>query len=122
MKIVRLAYALLIVSLLFVATNSFILTNLISETIAEIDDGKDESAELALEKYTRVYENFRDKEKYISLTVNHTDISGVDAAFAEMIGAAEAGDLTSVITIKSRLRDSLDHLIRLCGINFYSIF
>lgn len=122
MKIVRLAYALLILSLLFVATNSFILTNLISETIAEIDDGKDESAELALEKYTRVYEKFRNKEKYISLTVNHTDISGVDAAFAEMIGAAEAGDLTSVITIKSRLRDSLDHLRRLCGINFYSIF
>lgn len=75
-----------------------------------------------LDAVTSLYENFQADERYISLTVNHDDLTNIEEAFAEMIGAAKAKDAEQFTITKSRLEDALAHLGRLSGINPDSIF
>ncbi len=121
MKSVRLAYTLLFISLIIVITNSIVLKTLITQTLDEVKSiEKSDDADLYKE-YESIYNNFKSKEAYISLTVNHEDLTDVETSFAEIIGAAKANDKDSIITIKSRLIDSLEHLRRLSGITLDSI-
>ena len=53
--------------------------------------------------------------------MSHDDLTNIEEAFAEIIGAARAGNEIGLITLKSRLRDSLEHLGRLSSINLDSI-
>ena len=73
------------------------------------------------QEYERLYKDFKKKEQYISLTVNHEDLTDVESSFSEIVGAAKANDEEAFLTIKSRLIDALDHLRRLSGINIDSI-
>ena len=122
MKSLKLAFALLILTLALVIANSIILNGIISDIEERISSAEEKNFETALLEYEEIYENFKKKEVYISLTVSHDDLTRIEDGFAEIIGAAKAEDEDGVITAKSRLKESLGHLRRLSGINISSIF
>ncbi len=97
-----------------ILANSYYITKVTKELTEELELRTGES-------YEAVEEKFKKHERYISLTVSHDDLTNIEEAFAELIGAANANDEVRVITIKSRLKDSLLHLGRLSGINLDSI-
>ena len=121
MKIVKSAYVILCLTLLAVIANSTILNVLISKTLQDVKSMPDSLTEASYLECENLYNNFKKQEKYISLTVNHEDLTDVESSFAEMLGAIKANDGESVLTIKSRLIDALEHLRRLSGINIDSI-
>lgn len=121
MKTVKIAYTILLISLLVVICNSIALKEMITATIEKVNSATIENCQKALLEYEEIYEDFKKKEHFINLTVNHEDLTEVELSFAEIIGAAKANDMDSLITIKSRLQDSLEHLRRLSGINLSSI-
>jgi energy-coupling factor transporter ATP-binding protein EcfA2 len=86
-----------------------------------IFDGIKSYAE-ATEEYSEIYENYKSRMHFISLSVSHEDLSELEEAFSELIGAAKSEDETAITIAKSRLTDRLGHIKRLCGINIDSIF
>ena len=72
-------------------------------------------------QFERIFDDFLTREKFICLTVSHSDLSEIESAFAELIGAAEAKDEESVIIAKSRLTNALMHLRRLSIIGIEGI-
>lgn len=122
MRTVRAAAALLVITLLTVIINSWVLKNMIDEITNEVEAAEEENTELAFAEYTEIFEKYKKKSSYISLTVNHEDLTDIENSFAEIIGAARSGDVEGIITIKSRLISALRHLGRLTGINLDSIF
>ena len=122
MKTVRAAAVLLVITLLTVIINSLVLKNMIDEITNEVEAAEEENTELAFAEYTEIFEKYKKKSSYISLTVNHEDLTDIENSFAEIIGAARSGDAMGIITIKSRLISALRHLRRLTGINLDSIF
>ena len=121
MKITKIAYAIFFVTLVLVVTNSLILRSIIEETVCELDGATEEDMESAVSEYEYIYKNFKRKETYIAITVNHEDLTNIESSFAEVIGAAKANDRESLIIAKNRLTDALRHLKRLSGINIDSI-
>ena len=69
----------------------------------------------------KLYENFKRKEMFISLTVNHEDLTNIENTFSEMIGYLSVGDESGAKVMKNRLVDSLEHLRRLSGFNIDAI-
>ena len=106
---------LLLISAIFF--NSLYIKNITSALSKELDSiSTGEGGE-----YEKLAEKFRRHERYISLTVSHDDLTNIEEGFAELIGAEFAGDDLRIVTLKSRLKDSLEHLGRLSGINIDSI-
>ena len=122
MKSVRFAY--LILSLLFAAViiNSVAVGRVIDGLYNEVSAAEEEDMALAREEYEALYEKYKRYELYVSLSVDHDDLSNLEDGFSEIIGAARANDSTALITAKSRLTDCLNHIKRLSGINIDSIF
>ena len=120
MKAVRVAIILLICSATFVVVNSFVLSSIIDNVLIKIED-EDTDINAAKEKYKQLYVELQNKMSYISLTVNHEDLTSITEGFAELIGTLEAGDEDAFTTVKSRLISSLKHIRRLAGINIDSI-
>ncbi|MBR5140106.1 MAG: DUF4363 family protein [Clostridia bacterium] len=122
MKSIRIAY--IIFTLLLVATiiNSIILGRIIEGFSQDISKAEEIDMATAEKEYSEIYERYKSIELYISLSINHDDLSNLENAFAEIIGAAKAGDREAVITIKSRMNDYLRHIRRLTGINIDSVF
>ena len=122
MKSVRFAY--LILSLLFAAViiNSVAVGRVIDGLYNEVSAAEEEDMALAREEYEALYEKYKRYELYVSLSVDHDDLSNLEDGFSEIIGAARADDSTALITAKSRLTDCLNHIKRLSGINIDSIF
>ena len=114
MKSVKIAITFLLLLICIILLNSFYIIN----TTKKLSDALDTES---YESYESVAKEFQKHERYISLTVSHDDLTNIEEAFAELIGAANAGDEEKLTTIKSRLKDSLDHLGRLSGINLDSI-
>ena len=114
------ATVMAITVIIAVFLNTFLLLYNIDEIIRRVDaattdiDGAD--------VYVEIYNDFKKREKFISLPVSHDDLTDIRNDFAEILGAAEAEDEESLIIAKSRLGESLLHLRRLCGISFDSIF
>lgn len=121
MKLEKIAYAILICAVVLISINSIVLGRIIDDVTDAVKDGEESDTDLAQEEYTRIYENFKKKESFIALTVNHGDLMSIEDAFAELIGAAKADDKESLMIAKSRLTDALGHLKRLSGINIDSI-
>ena len=121
MKLEKIAYLILGCTIALILTNACILGRMIDKVTDAVSGGEESDTALALEEYTQIYEDFKKKEGYIALTVNHGDLMSIENAFAEIIGAAKANDRESLIIAKSRLIDALGHLRRLSGINFDSI-
>ena len=120
MKAVRIALILLICSMIFVIANSLTLSHIIDDVIEKTEDAAS-ITEGKKEEYERIYGELEDKMTYISLTVNHEDLTSITDGFAELIGTLEAEDEEAFITVKSRLISSLEHIRRLAGINIDSI-
>ena len=120
MKAVKTAVILLLCSLAFVITNSILLTEIINGVLTEIDAAGDDIT-TAEESYSKIYDGLKDKLSYVSLTVNHEDLSSITDEFAELVGSARANDEEGFLAVKSRLISSLEHLKRLVGINIDSI-
>ncbi len=121
MKSVKVAAALLIITLLAVILNSVILRSILADVYDMVDSAEEDDTLTAYYEYGEIFEYFKKKESFISLTVSHEDLTAIEDGFAEIIGAAKAGDKEGLITIKSRLKSSIEHLRRLAGINIESI-
>ena len=122
MKAVKLAFALLIICLAAVITNSLVLRSIITDLTERVESAEEENADVALREFEEIYRYYQKKLTYISLTVNHQDLTSIDESFTEIIGAAKAKDMDTLLTVKSRLIGALTHLKRLSGINIDSIF
>ena len=122
MKAVVIAIILLTLSLGAVIANSIILNSIIDEISEEVENAPDDGSEESLANYERIYDLYKKRVTYISLTTNHEDLTNIEESFSEIIGAAKANDTSSMIIKKSRLTDALRHLKRLSGINIESIF
>ena len=92
-------------------------TEYLRERIEAIDT---ESSECAAE-FEKIRDEFEKSRRIITLSVSHDDITNIESSFAEIIGAAMAGDTGEIFIAKSRLTDALLHLGRLSGINLDSI-
>ena len=122
MKTEKFAYVVFITLVIAVISNSVILGRTIDKFIAEVSEAEEENMDTAYSDYQEIYDNYKKHELYISITTNHGDLENIESAFAEIIGAAKAGDRDGVITQKSRLIDFFAHIKRLSGINIDSIF
>ena len=121
MRAVIWASVMLFLVIAFITTNTVIIRSMLNETIKEVDDIKILDAKSAGAKFTVCYEKFKKRERYINLSVTHSDIAEIEASFAEIIGAASANNLEEMIITKNRLINSLEHLRRISGINSNSV-
>lgn len=122
MKSVYLAYVIFFLLTVAVIINSLTVGKVIDKISVEVEAAEEEDMSIAREEYERLYDNYKKIELFISLSVDHEDLSNLEEGFSEMIGAARADDKSALITAKSRLCDCLDHIKRLSGINIDSIF
>ena len=116
----KIAYAVLIFSLVAVAANSIYL-HLSIEKITVRTELTSVYSKNAEDEYRELHDYYKLHEHIISLTVNHDDLESIDDAYFEIIGALEIGDTDSASIAKSRLLGALLHLKRLSGINIDSI-
>ena len=122
MKSVRFAYVIFAVLVILVLINSLSVGKIIDSISADITRAEESDMAIAEKEYAEIYEKYKRYELYVSLSVDHEDLSNIEAAFSEIIGAARADDAAGVVTTKSRLTDYLRHIKRLSGINIDSIF
>ena len=122
MKSVHFAYTVFVLLVIAVLTNSLFIGKVIDSISEELISAEESNMADAEKEYTEIYEKYKKYELYISLSVDHDDLSNIEEAFSEIIGAAKAEDKTGIITTKSRLTDHLRHIKRLAGINIDSIF
>ena len=115
MKLLKLSYVILIALIIGISINSYYIRN----TTDRLDVALD--AANTAEDFENIYSEFKEAENIISLTVSHDDLTKIEEGFAEIIGAAYSNDTQTVLTIKSRLKESLRHLGRLSGFNIESI-
>ena len=122
MKSVHFAYTVFAVLVIAVIINSLGIGKVMDSISDELLNAEEKDMSIAEKEYGEIYEKYKKYELYISLSVDHDDLSNIEDAFSEIIGAAKADDARGVITTKSRLTDYLRHIKRLAGINIDSIF
>ena len=116
------AAVILLVLCVGVWCNTLHLDKTIDEITEDIKDFEigDDAASASI-RAREIFENFKRKETYISTTVNHNDLTDIEALMSEMIGCLEAEMTDEARVAKSRLIDTLGHLRRLSGVNIDSI-
>ena len=120
MKEKIIAILLLILILTYVVINTVMLSNGIEEitnSVKGLDVGNSNSKNEA----ESIYERYKDYETYISLTVDHDDITNIEDCFVEMIGYLSVEDSDNAKVTKGRLISYLEHLRRLSGFNIDAI-
>ena len=122
MKSVKGSVLALILLIGIVLSNSFYIGKVCKELREDIESVEGDDAALLCDEYERIFKKFKKAERIISLSVSHDDLTNIEEGFAEMIGAAKAGGEVGLSTVKSRLKDALEHLGRLSGINIDSVF
>lgn len=123
MKEKVIAFCLLFLVLGFVLVNTIVLDKQIKEVYARTEEMNisDENIEECEAKMRELYEYFKKRETFISLTVNHEDLTNIEESFSEIIGCLSVGDADGARITKNRLLDSLEHLRRLSGFNIDAI-
>ena len=111
----------LVILLALVSVNSIYIERFTNELVCKLDEIDEQSPQSAKNELEELAKEFESAEKIISLTVSHSDLTNIEEAFAEIVGAASANDSTTVTITKSRLKSALLHLGRLSGINIHSI-
>ena len=111
---------------IFIITVGFVITNsaLLSRSIGEIlslAESIDTSAQDAYENVDMIYAEFKSRETFLGLTVNHEDMTNIEECLSEMKGQLCIGAREDAEVTKSRLVDALRHLRRLCGVNIDAI-
>lgn len=122
MKTKILAVVIFAVTVTAVFVNTYFLDKVIKETYTAVESleisGNDEQATA---EAMEIYEGYKRRETYISLSVSHSDLTNIDETFAEMIGQLRVGATEDAEVTKSRLINVLGHLRRLSGVNIDSI-
>lgn len=118
-------FAVVLISLIFTAVilNTVMLTKTIngfSERISALDISQSDISGAEADA-RRAYEEFKKRETFMSLTVNHNDLTAIEELFSEMIGYLSIQDADGASVAKSRLIDALSHLRRLSGVNIDSV-
>ena len=121
MRALKIAISVLVILFALILANSFAINKITSGLAERVERIEYESYDKIISEYEKISEDFKRAERLISLTVSHEDLTNIEESLAEIIGAAMAEDMSSIITIKSRLRDSLFHLGRLSSVNLDSI-
>ena len=114
---------------LFVLVVSFVITNTIvlNIQIEEICDAvkaieiREDSLKEAERETREIFDIYKRREVFISLTVNHDDLTNIEESFDEMIGYLSVGDADGARVTKNRLVGSLEHLRRLSGFTIDAI-
>ena len=109
--------ALLVLLIFSVATNTFFLTRCIDEILSDVEK-LDTESEKARDFGEKIFENYKNAEGFLSLTVSHDDLADVNSYFTEMNAYLSLGNSEEAAVAKSRLIDALSHLRRLSGFNF----
>ena len=120
MKIKIFAVCILVFTISAVIVNTVVIKRQIEDTKGQIHSLSVEE-DGALERARGIEKEFRRRLTYISLTVNHDDLTVIEQSFAELIAYLEVGDTDGAHVTKNRLLDSLEHLGRLSGFNIDSI-
>ena len=120
MKQKILAIILLILVIAFVSVNTVILDRQIERTTEEVK-GLVVDNPGAIDEADRLYSDFMRREKYMSITVSHDDLTSIEDCFVEMIGYLSVRDAPNAEVTKSRLIGCLEHLRRLSGFNIDAI-
>ena len=121
MKIAIFATIVLLLSFGLVIANSILLRVYIDEILNEVREIEIDDVGTALMKFESAFKKFERREKFVSLTVSHSDLTSIEDAFCDIIGAGNAENKGEMIKTKTRLINSLEHLRRLSGINIDSI-
>ena len=98
--------------ILYVGINTYIIDRQMKEVYDNLS-GINLSSKDARETAEECFSDFEKKEKYLSLTVNHDDLTVIEECFVEMIGYLEIGDSDNARVVKNRLTHSIEHLRRL---------
>ena len=122
MKVFIWAIFILILVFALVITNTVVLRVILNKIIDRVKSIEIIDTDDACEDFKLLYEDFERYERFINLTVSHSDLTNIDDAFAEIIGAGLCDDVDGMVNAKSRLINSLEHLRRLSGMNIDSIF
>ncbi len=117
------AYVIFIFILVSVLVNTAMLQKEIDDVISDVEelDLTDPDSAAVTKAAERLYDDFKKKESFISLTVSHDDLTNIESAFSELIGYLSVGEFPSAVATKNRLLDSLEHLRRLSDINLEAI-
>ncbi len=122
MKTKILAVVMLLLTVGGVIANTVAVGRIISSyetAVCELEvDGSDESSAAAARE---LFKKFQSSERFVSLTVNHDDLTSIEELFSELIGQLEVGDGDAAHVTKNRLIDALRHLGRLSGFNIDAI-
>ncbi len=121
MRANKIAVTVLIILAFVIFANSLYIEKITDNFIRDTREIDTSNTENAMAEFEKLFSKFRRAEKIISITVGHDDLTHIEENFADIIGAARAGDEDGLVTTKSRLIDSLGHLRRLSGINLDSI-
>ena len=122
MKIKIFTVALLVAVLGFTVFDAYLLQKQLAELRDEaINLNVSEENKSALSEAKALRERFMRKERFISLTVNHEDLTNIESAFTELIGELSVEEHKNAEVAKNRLIDALEHLGRLSGCNFDAI-
>ena len=118
-------FAVVLISLICTAVilNTVMLTKTIngfSERISALDISQSDISGAEADA-RQAYEEFKKRETFMSLTVNHNDLTAIEELFSEMIGYLSIQDADGASVAKSRLIDALSHLRRLSGVNIDSV-
>ena len=117
MKVKIFSVALLTLLIFSVAANTFFLTRCIDGISSDVEK-LDTKNTKAWEHGGKIFENYKNAESFLSLTVSHDDLADVNSYFTEMNAYLSLGNSEEATVAKSRLIDALSHLRRLSGFNF----
>ena len=114
------AISVMIIVAISVTLNSIFLHKAITGFIEDAS-ALDVNVSSAYEEANTIRDRFSDKEHFVSLSVNHEDLTNIEEFYAELIGYLKVDMTDEAEVTKSRLLDALTHLRRLSGVNIDSI-
>ena len=120
MKAAIISVIILTLILTAVILNSIFVSKSMHEIAQKLKDAPSDTESYSA--YSEIFDEYMKKQRFISLTVSHDDLTNIENEFNEILGSIEANDVENLIIAKSRLIGSLSHLKRLSGINADSIF
>ncbi len=123
MKVKIFASVLMVMLIASVTINTLMVEKVISDVSEKVEkiDITEERIKEALIEAEEAFSSYKRLETYISLTVNHNDLTNIEDTFSELLGNLSVSEANGAVIAKNRLLGALWHLRRLSGINFDAI-
>lgn len=122
MKVKIFAVAILVTVVCFTVFDTFFLQRQLGQLKESVERLNVSEENSKAEDETRALSReFMQKERFISLSVNHEDLTNIEEAFTELIAELSVGEYNNATVAKNRLVDAFEHLRRLSGCNIDSI-